>query len=77
MKELREGMGSSNYYLISSLGVIWSIKKEWRYIPLAFCGMTLFDLMMGAITATLDSFLQHYSTDSAVEITLTTTTKNL
>ena len=28
MKELREGLGSSDYYLISSLGVVRSIRKE-------------------------------------------------
>ena len=33
MASLREGLGSANYYLINSLGVVRSITKEWRYLP--------------------------------------------
>ena len=33
MKELREGLGSSDYYLISSLGVVRTTKTVWRYLP--------------------------------------------
>ena len=33
MKELQEGLQSSDFYLISCLGVIRLIKKEWRYLP--------------------------------------------
>ena len=36
MKELREGLGSPDYYLIISLGVVRIIKTEWRYLPAVF-----------------------------------------
>ena len=70
MKELREGLGSSDFYLISSLGVVRSIKKEWRYLPPTFSGMGLFDFTTETAAATINSLLQHYGMDSAVGITL-------
>ena len=70
MKELREGLGSSDFYLISSLGVVRSIKTQWRYLPPAFSGMGLFDLTTEATAATINSLLQHYGTESPVGITL-------
>ena len=77
MSELQEGLGSSDYYLISSLGVVRSIKKEWRYLSAAFCGMGLYNLVTETTSATLNSFLQHYNTDSALGITLSATLENL
>ena len=77
MKELREGLGSSDFYLISSLGVVRSIKKEWRYLPPAFSGMGLFDLTTETTAATINSLLQHYGTDSLVGITLEANKENL
>ena len=59
IKELREGLGSSDYYLISSLDIVLSIQKEWRYLPTAFCRMDPFDLTMETTAANLNSFLQH------------------
>jgi len=43
LKDLREGLGASDYYLIGSLGAVRSITKEWQYLPAAFCGMGLFN----------------------------------
>ena len=77
IKDSREGLGPSDYYLISSLGVVWSTKKEWRYLPVAFCGMGLFNLMTKKAVVNLNAFLQHYNPDSAIGITLTTTLENL
>ena len=77
MKELREGLGSSDYYLISSLGIIRTIKTEWRYPPAAFYGMGLYNLVTETTAANLNSFLQHYSTDSVLAITLSTTLEDL
>ena len=57
MKDSREGLGSSNFYLISSLGVVRSIKKEWRYLPPTFSGMGLFDLTTETTVATINSLL--------------------
>ena len=76
MKELKERLGSSDYYLTSSLGVVRSIKEEWRSLLVAFCGMGLFDLATETTAVTLNSFIQHYSMDSTVGITLTSTMEN-
>jgi len=77
MADLKKGLGSSDFYLISSLGVVRSIKKEWQYLPAAFCGMGLLNLVTETASATLNSFLQHYNTDSALGITLSATMENL
>ena len=77
MKELREGLGSSNYYLISSLSIVRSIKTEWRYLPAAFCGMGLYNLVTKTTAANLNSFLQHYNTNSALGTTIQATLENL
>ena len=36
IEELEEGLGSADYYLLSKLGVVHSVKKELRYIPVAY-----------------------------------------
>ena len=77
MAELKRRLGSSDFYLISSLGVVRSMKKEWRYLPAAFCGMGLHNLVIETASATLNSFLQHYNTDLALGITLSVTLENL
>ena len=77
MKELSKGLGSADFYLISSLGVVRSIKKEWRYLPPTFSGMGLFDLTTETTAATINAFLQHYGTDSPVGVTLQATLENL
>ena len=77
MKELREGLGLSDFYLLSSLGVVWSIRKEWQYLPPTFSGMSLFDLTTKTTAATINSLLQHYGTNSPVGIILQTTMENL
>ena len=65
------------YYLIRDLGVIRSIKTEWRYLPVAFCRMGSYNLATETATANLNSFLQHYNTYSALGITLSTILENL
>ena len=77
MKELRNGLGSSDFYLISSLGVVRSIKKEWRYLPPTFSGMGLYSVTTEATAATINTFLQHYGTESPVGITIQATLENL
>ncbi|KAL7540264.1 hypothetical protein ACHAXR_009988 [Thalassiosira sp. AJA248-18] len=62
MDALKKGLGSSNYYLISSLRVVRPIKKEWRYLPVRFGGIGLYDLVTETTAATLNSLMQHYST---------------
>ena len=77
LNKLQDGLGSSDYYLISSLGAVRSIAKEWRYLPAAFCGMGLFDLTTETTIATLNSFLQHYGTSSSFGITLLASMEHL
>ena len=61
MKELIEGLGLgfSNYYIISSLGVIRTIRTEWRYLSAVFYRFDLYDLITETTTTKLNSFLQH------------------
>ena len=77
MKELREGLGSSDYCLISSIGAIRSIKTEWSYLPAAFCGMGLYNIVTEITATSLNSFLQHSNTNLALGTTLQATLKNL
>ncbi len=42
--ELSKGLGLAAYYLISSLRVVWTIKKAWRYLPPTFSGTSLHNL---------------------------------
>ena len=60
VSELKKGLTSADFYLLSNLGVTRSITKEWRYLPAAFGGMGLYDLTVETTAATLASFLQHY-----------------
>ena len=68
--ELKKGLMSADYYMLSNLGVNRSITKEWRYLPATFGGIGLSDLTVETAAATLSSFLQHYGTTSALGITL-------
>lgn len=70
MTNLSKGLGSADYYLLSNLGVVRSITREWRYLPASFGGMHLFDLTIETTAATLSSLLQHYNMDTALGITL-------
>ena len=74
---LAQGLGSSDFYLISSLGVVRTIKKEWRYLPSAFCGMGLYDITTETTAATINSFLQHYNMPTLLGVTLQTYLENL
>ena len=75
--ELDIGMGKADFYLLSSLGVARTIKKQWRYLPSGYGGMGLEDLTAATAAATINSFLQHYQVDSALGLTLTATLENL
>ena len=70
MTALSKGLASADFYLLSNLGVVRSITKEWRYLPATFGGIELFDLTTETTAANLSMFLQHYDTKSALGITL-------
>ena len=74
---LAQGLGSSDFYLISSLGAVRTIKKEWRYLPAAFCGMGLYDITTETTAATINSFLQHYNMPTSLGVTLQANLENL
>ena len=78
-KELREWLGSLNFYsyLIIIIGVVSSTKDEWWYLPSSCCGMGIFNLTTETTTATLNSFLQHYNTNTVLGVTLSVTLRNL
>ena len=74
---LAQGLGSSDFYLISSLGVVRTIKKEWRYLPAAFCGMGLYNIATKTTAATINSFLRHYNMSLSIDVTLQACLENL
>ena len=77
LARIAQGLGSSDFYLISSLGVAQTTKKEWRYLPSAFCGMGLYNIATKTIAATINSFLQHYNMSTSIGVTLQACLENL
>ena len=77
IKELEEGLGLADYYLLSKLGVVRTISKELRYIPPAYGGIGLYDLTCETTGATLNSLLQHYGTETPLGIYLTASLENM
>ncbi len=77
LKVLEKRLRSLDYELISHLGVIWTIKNEWRYLPAAFCKMGLNDITIKTATKTTNVFLQNFGMDSALGIMLQATPENL
>ena len=57
MKELEEGLGATDFYLISKLGVVRSIAKEWRHILSIFGDMGLYILPIEATVCSINLFL--------------------
>ena len=64
LKELKEGLGKRDHQLLSYLGVCKKISTPLRYLPACYGGVGLNSLVAEAITASLNSFLQHYGTDT-------------
>ena len=71
MEKLDAGLGSADFHLTSCLGVVRTIKKEWRYLPSTFCGIEMFDLTTDTTVAQLNALLQHYKTNTEIGITIT------
>ena len=70
MKKLEEGLGATDFYLISKLGVVRSIAKEWRYFQSTFGGMGLYSLPIEATVCSINLFLQHYGSGSNLCLTI-------
>ena len=77
LKELENGLEKSDFYLLSSLGVVRTIQKEWRYMPATFAGMGLFSLPLEATVSSVNLLLQHYGTSTALGVTLAACLENL
>ena len=77
MIDLSKGLRLADYYLLSSLGVVRMIRKEWRYLPPTFSGIGLHDLITEVTAATLSSFLQHYGQPTGLGITLQAALENM
>ena len=77
MKALIEGLDSAEFYLISSLGVVRSIRKSCRYIPSEFCGMRLYCLTTETAAANLNTLLQHYGTSNQMGVTIQASLEHL
>ena len=77
VKELEEGLGSANFYLLSKLGCVCLITKELRYMPCNLGGIGLYNLTTKTKATTLNAFLQHFRTKTPLSITLQATLENL
>ena len=71
LEELEGGLGKTDYYLLSRMGVARSIPTELRYMPHQYCEMELNSLPAEATITQINSLLQHYGTTSALGTTLT------
>ena len=57
LKELEEGLGSTDYYLSSILGVARTISKQLRYLSHPYCGVELMNLPMETTVAQANCLL--------------------
>jgi hypothetical protein len=73
-----DGVLDKDYFdLLSGLGINKNITKAWRTLPTCFFGVGLLDLAMEVTIARINSFVQHFSTDSIIGVTLMTSMEYL
>ena len=77
LKELREGLGSGDYKILSMLGICQNINTQWQYLPHCCGGMELHSLPIKTTAASINSFLQHYGTETNLSLYLTALIENL
>ena len=53
------------------------IDKPWRYLPHCFGGMGLYSLPIEATIGSINAFLQHYGTETAISLYLRASLENL
>ena len=68
-KELENDMDSTDFCLISKLGVARTIPTALRYMPRQFCGMELNSLPVETTVAQINYLLQHYGTETSLGTT--------
>ena len=74
-----DGVLDKDYFdLLSGLGINKNITKAWRTLPTCFFGVGMLDLAMEVTIARINSFVQHFSTDSSITcVTLMTSMEYL
>ena len=77
LKELGNGLGSTDFYLISKLGVTRSIPTELSYMPHYYCDIELNSLLVDATVARINCLIQHYVASTALRTTLTAAIKRI
>ena len=70
LEELENGLGTTDFYLTSRLGVVRSIPKQLRHLPHQYCGMELLNLPIETTATQVNCLLQHYVTARALGHTM-------
>ena len=70
LEELENGLGTTDFYLTSRLGVVRNIPKQLRYLPHQYCGIELLNLPIETTTAQINYLLQHYGSGNALGHTM-------
>ena len=70
LKDIEKEVEASDFYLLSQLGVVRTIKKGWRYLTPQFCGIGLHNIGVEATIASINALLQHYGAPTNLGITL-------
>ena len=77
LEETENGLGTTDYYLTSQLGVARNIPKQLRYLPHQYCGMEMLNLPMETTAAQINCLLQDYGTNTALGDTMAATMEHL
>ena len=77
LKELENGLGSTDFHLIRKLGVAREILTALSYMPHHFCSMELDNLLVETTVAQIKCLLQHDGTDTTLENTATAAVEHM
>ena len=70
LKELKSGLGLTDFYLMSKLGATRTISTAVKYMPHVYCDMELNSLSLTTTVTQINCLLQHYGTTTALGTTL-------
>ena len=77
LDDLKNGLDKRDHKILSKLGICRNITTPWRYLPHCYRGIELNSLPIEVITASLNSFSQHYKTELDLGIFLMVSIENL
>ena len=77
LKELENGLGLRDFYLMSKLGVARTIPPAVRYLQHIYCGMELNIVPVETTVAQINYLLQHYGRTTAPRTTLSAAIEHL